>query len=1090
MAGKKENIKALFSNTRTRVIILFTVVMLAIAVIVGVFKYSSLTSPKAVASAQLGNAPGLQSVPGSSNPTAQYAALQETQNVQQAVQASKTGSSAIPTIIRTQSFGQGVESVGPQNGEGGAGFQTLAREEAGGPQRSLWLQTLKNGNCSKTSVTTVIQQGATMSDLRAACSCVQLKDDGYKLTDLEGTCTCKELKASGFNARQLKDAGFTAGRLRICGFDACELRGAGFSAQDMKDGGYSDGELKGAGFPENEITRAGGLPEGITAEDVRKAGCKADALSQLRSAGVSAAAIERISGCSASQLKAAGFSAADLKNAGFSAAQLLKAGFTPEELHNAGYSARDLLNAGLTPAQLEAAHYTPDQIKAAETELPPGMTAENVKEAGCSLGALKRERLAGVSAQMIHQIAGCGIRALKEAGFSDGELANAGFSPNQIKALSLPLSDKEIKAAGCDPTKLHALMLQGVSATQIHNLNGCNATALKQAGFDAKELSDAGFTPQQLLAAGFTPEELKAIKPNIPDSAIRAAGCDPTQLKKLFSEGVSAKKIHEMNGCSAEALKEAGFNAKDLADAGFTPAQLLAAGFTPEQLTAAGLNPSAIIAAGRTANCSAESLKAAHALGVSAATIKDTLGCTAKELKDAGYTAAELKAAGFTAADLKDAGFTAAQLKAAGFNAKELKAAGFNAEQLKDAGFTANELKDAGFNAAELKNAGFSAQQLKAAGFSASQLKAAGFSADALRQAGFSAKSLKNAGFSKDQLKNAGFSEQQLQDAGFKPSESSLASLQNEVQPQIPEPKIIIPSIGGAEPSQKSQAAIQAENSRHLQEILDKQQAQMAEQRYQQRIQQKAATMLSLASQSIQDWKSVSAQVYVGGTPPQKGGKGVAMEGEQVVDGHEHESTTFGTGPQKNAIIKAGDVLFAVLDTSVNTDEPGPILATIVSGKLNGSKLIGSFTLPANADKMVISFNTLSVPGAAKTVSISAYAIDPNTARTALASRANNHYLLRYGSLFASTFLEGFGNAFQSANTTISIGGTGAGTPQNTTITNGVGRSVLENAVIGLATLGKTWGQIAQQQFSTPPTVELFSGVGLGILFTQDLMTI
>lgn len=95
---------------------------------------------------------------------------------------------------------------------------------------------------------------------------------------------------------------------------------------------------------------------------------------------------------------------------------------------------------------------------------------------------------------------------------------------------------------------------------------------------------------------------------------------------------------------------------------------------------------------------------------------------------------------------------------------------------------------------------------------------------------------------------------------------------------------------------------------------------------------------------------------------------------------------------------------------------------------------------------------------------------------------------MRYGSLFASSFLQGFGNAFQSANTTITIGGTGGG--NNITVANGVGRSTLENAVIGLATVGKAWSQQAQQLFNTPTTVEVYSGTGLGILFTQDVTTI
>ena len=134
---------------------------------------------------------------------------------------------------------------------------------------------------------------------------------------------------------------------------------------------------------------------------------------------------------------------------------------------------------------------------------------------------------------------------------------------------------------------------------------------------------------------------------------------------------------------------------------------------------------------------------------------------------------------------------------------------------------------------------------------------------------------------------------------------------------------------------------------------------------------------------------------------------------------------------------------------------------------------------------MIVTFNTLSIPGADRTQSITAFAIDPNTARTALSSQTDHHYLSRYGALFASTFIEGFGNAFQSANTTITIGGTGGTT--DTTVQSGIGRSTMENAVIGLATLGKAWGQVAARQMTRPTTVQLYAGTGVGILFTQDL---
>ncbi|CZG92205.1 TPA: type IVB secretion system protein DotG/IcmE [Legionella pneumophila subsp. pneumophila] len=1048
MASKKENLKSLFSNTRTRVIIVFTAALLIIAVVIGFFKIRSATT-SSIAAAEVSTVPGgIQSIPGVLDPTAQYAKLQEEQNITQAQVAEKTGGSAIPTIIRTQALGEGVGVIGSQSG---VGFAALAQEELGGPQRSLWIQELQDGGCSKSVITKVMDQGAQLTDLKAACSCVQLKDSGYGLQELEQVCECKELKAAGYNARQLKEAGYSAGRLRNCGFDACELRNAGFTAQEMKDGGFSDGELKGAGFSDAEIAKASGLPDGITADDVRKAGCGAAALAKLRQAGVSASAIRKISGCTAEQLKAAGYTAKELKDAGFSAADLKRAGFSAAELKDAGFTARDLLNAGFTPADLAKAGFSNAQIKAAQAELPPGITPQDVKNAGCDVEALKKEREAGVSAALIRQYAGCSAQALKAAGFTDADLASAGFTPAQISAAT-PLSDAEIKAAGCDPDKLKKLFSAGVSAKRIKELNGCSAEALKAAGYDAQSLLAAGFTPQELLAAGFTPKQLEDAGLN-PASIIadgRVADCSVESLKKARAAGVSALTIKQTLGCSAAALKAAGYTAKELKDAGFTAAELKAAGFSAKDLKDAGF--------------------------------------TAKELRDAGFSAQELKDVGFSAKDLKDAGFSAAELKAAGFTAAQLKAAGFSAKDLKDAGFSAAELKAAGFSAKELKDAGFSASDLKNAGFSAKELKDAGYSASDLKSAGFSASELKNAGYSADELKKAGYTSAELRNAGFSPQESAVAGLQGPDLQQLDSSITGIPSIPGATPRPTTSDA--ASSAEQLQAILQKQNEQLAEQKYQQEIQQRTSDMLTAATQLVQDWKKVETQVYTEGTEETKTSGGESsVPGAGTGAGANNQPVEQGvSGAQNQAIIKTGDIMFAVLDTAVNSDEPGPILATIVTGKLKGSKLIGSFNLPSNADKMVITFNTMSIPGAEKTISISAYAIDPNTARTALSSRTNHHYLMRYGSLFASSFLQGFGNAFQSANTTITIGGTGGG--NNITVANGVGRSTLENAVIGLATVGKAWSQQAQQLFNTPTTVEVYSGTGLGILFTQDVTTI
>ena len=952
MASKKENIKALFSNTKSRTIILFTAIALITIVVIGFFKLTSSSSLGLNENANIKSAQtNISSIPGSQSQTAQYAALQEQQNQIQAQIANKTGASAIPTIIRTQAFGEGVELIGPKDGSGGVGFTTLALADEAGPQQSLWTEALKKDDCNPVTLKRIINEGAGLSNLRPMCSCQQLKENGYTLKELIPVCACLELKSAGFGAADLKSQGYTAEKLKKCGFSACETRGAGFTANEMSAGGYSDGELKGAGFSDADIAKAGGVPDGVSAEDILKARCNPDALRQLRARGVTAAAIVRISGCSAAQLRAAGYTAEELKAAGFTAAELKAAGFNPQDLLSAGFSPRDLLDAGYSADDLKRAGVSDQDLNAANSVLPPAMTLLQLQHSGCSDGALKRAELAGVSPAFAEQTSGCTLDA--------------------------------IKAAGCDLIKLRKLHSLGISAARIREVNHCRLADLLSAGFTANDLNGTGFSPEDLKAAHVVPVSL---------DAIRAASCDPVKLKALRAQGVSAKQIYDINGCSAAALRAAGFSAQELADLGMTPADLLAAGFTPDDLTEASLIPSAVIAAGRTADCSVDSLKAARAAGVSAKTIRQTLGCSVAAMRAAGYTAAELKAAGFSAAELKNAGFSVADLKAAGFP---------------------------------------------------------------------------------DDVPMV---------SPIKPE--ATQSITPPATPSTSPPSILMSPVVINPPSAIPEMRT---DTKQLQNLMTRQQIQMADQRYQAKIKQRTGAMLSAAKESLQRWKKVPDQVLVAGSK-----KDNSDSDNQDMD-HVSASRNYQkTGPSPSTangaggenIIKTGDILFAVMDTSVNTDEPGPILATIVSGRLKGSKLIGSFTLPANASKMVISFNTISIPGADKTVSISAYAIDPNTARTALASEANHHYLQRYGALFASSFMAGMSSAIQSSNTTVSVGGTGGMT--NTTVST-LSRSTLDNALIALGEVGKAWSQTAQKEMNRPTTVEVYAGTGLGILFTQDV---
>src|SRR3989338_1762235 len=269
MASRKENLKALFTNTKTRVIIVFTSILLLTAVVIGYFKLTSTAGSGATASADIASVPGsIRSIPGAVDPTPQYAKLVDQQNISQAEVAKQKGLSAIPTIVKMQQLGEGVGAIGTDQGKLGIGFAGLQREEQQGELKEQWIKDLKNANCTKDAVTKAMSEGASLSTVKQACGCIQLKNLGYSIKTLQQACACKEMKAAGVNASELKAAGYSAGQLRRCGFDACQLRSAGFTAQQMADGGYTDGELKGAGFSDKEIANASGLPSGITADDV------------------------------------------------------------------------------------------------------------------------------------------------------------------------------------------------------------------------------------------------------------------------------------------------------------------------------------------------------------------------------------------------------------------------------------------------------------------------------------------------------------------------------------------------------------------------------------------------------------------------------------------------------------------------------------------------------------------------------------------------------------------------------------------------------------------------------------------------------
>ena len=191
-------------------------------------------------------------------------------------------------------------------------------------------------------------------------------------------------------------------------------------------------------------------------------------------------------------------------------------------------------------------------------------------------------------------------------------------------------------------------------------------------------------------------------------------------------------------------------------------------------------------------------------------------------------------------------------------------------------------------------------------------------------------------------------------------------------------------------------------------------------------------------------------------------------------------------GPDQNraADLKAGSILHAVVLTSVNSDEPGPVLAQIVSGPYTGSKLMGSFKATNTKEKLILTFNVMTMPQAAHSYSINGFAIDPDTGRTALQSDVDHHYLERYGTLLGASFLKGYASALKQSNTTTQVS-TGAAGSISTSTTPPL--NAKDKAVIALGEVGTQLAAAMQDNVKRPITVTLDAGTPIGVLMMQDI---
>lgn len=793
---------------------------------------------------------------------------------------------------------------------------------------------------------------------------------------------------------------------------------------------------------------------GCSAEDMRLAGYGA---AELRAAGFSAEALKD-AGYSASELKEAGYSGADLRAAGYSAEDLLDAGYSVQELLASGFSPKQLLNGGATLASLKSAGVDIDSL------LADGVNANDMIKSGyCANGVMlsvsnpKQLRLDGVSAQDLYD-GGASINQLLDYGYSIQEVLDLGISVSQMIAAGVSGSDlreigiskkdvsfaeknlSQVKGGICTVDYAKAQYNAGVQARVLWPL-GCQVGVLKEAGYSARDLVREGLSAGQMRMGGYS-------------------------ASNLVGAGVPLQELVE--ACySVDSLLEAGFTSSQLVDAGVAVSDLLAYGFSPTELAASGVNCAEMFKGG-------VAVSDLYSLGCNPEELRNA-GASAADLLGAGYSAGDLRAAGYSVGELMNAGVSAEDLLALGVSPAELLAAGFTEGQLLRAGATADSLfggnEDKGIgcsiervNAAlsegstvsDLLEKGCSAESLLNAGIGPSELLAAGVSVDQLLKAGIGVSDLIAAGVSVDQLVAANADPRDLFLAGV-----SLEDLKGYTLDQLR-------AAGYDVSSKESNDLLIEDNSESdLERVQRLQNEALEEQDRERRVLQLSAAMQAQASALFSNWDTMPRQtVNVSGKSPKdygnyKGSASNPLDSSMDFLGN---------------VVKAGSMMYATVDNSINSEDPAPILATIVNGPLKGAKILGEFE--QQGEKLVLKFDRIDIPSQRNTKDITLFAVDVNTARNVT---VDSHYLLKYGSLFAASFLEGLNEVASSIGTSVTTSGD--------TVT--VKEGSLDKSKILAAGLGKVGKNLVAETSkfqSKQPTIRMHAGATFGILVMEDFM--
>jgi intracellular multiplication protein IcmE len=175
-------------------------------------------------------------------------------------------------------------------------------------------------------------------------------------------------------------------------------------------------------------------------------------------------------------------------------------------------------------------------------------------------------------------------------------------------------------------------------------------------------------------------------------------------------------------------------------------------------------------------------------------------------------------------------------------------------------------------------------------------------------------------------------------------------------------------------------------------------------------------------------------------------------------------------------LLPAGRGVYGHSVLTVNSDLGNAVLMQIDSGPFRNARISGTFEM--KSERLVIKFNKLMI-GDADPITVSGYAVSPQTAEVGVASEVREHLATRIILPAAAAFVEGLGSAMSNSNTTNYSNGSGMSSFTHLNLGEQMGAAA--------GTMGQQVGQLIQKQTPQQATVILKQNDGVGVMFDEPV---